>query len=337
VLCSSLLCVFLRVLFLNQEFKNPLDIFDCCQKVKVKITLRLAVYRQSVRLVVKPLEAHDQRFFPTKLLRNNPYVTSSLTRRRVCLLWLSLAFRQVWLTHKKHSELLFQLVSGRIQQKTLFPNNPSIIPCVFVAAGTCSSSCCIVIDVCWFVHFIAKAILVTVRICRNFLLCSLTLYALESPLCHIGVCFLGYVVNVDSFLPCFILPNVYWSSCPSNVCSVPVCACQIFVRLRITQYSKNLFVSNEHYKSRDRVVDIATGYGLGDRGVRVLVRVGSTILSKSSRPALESTQPPIQWVPGDLSQGVKRPEREADNSPPTSAEVKKMCIYTFTPSYAFMA
>jgi hypothetical protein len=35
--------------------------------------------------------------------------------------------------------------------------------------------------------------------------------------------------------------------------------------------------------------------------------------------------------------GVMRPGREADHSPPTSAEVKKMWIYTSTPSYAFMA
>jgi hypothetical protein len=34
--------------------------------------------------------------------------------------------------------------------------------------------------------------------------------------------------------------------------------------------------------------------------------------------------------------GVKRPGREADHSPPTSAEVKKMWIYTPTPPYAFM-
>jgi hypothetical protein len=35
------------------------------------------------------------------------------------------------------------------------------------------------------------------------------------------------------------------------------------------------------------------------------------------------TQPPIQWVPGALSLGVKRPEREADHTPPSSAEVKE--------------
>jgi hypothetical protein len=38
-------------------------------KVKVKVTLRLAVYRQSVRLGARPLETHDQRSFPSELLR----------------------------------------------------------------------------------------------------------------------------------------------------------------------------------------------------------------------------------------------------------------------------
>jgi hypothetical protein len=74
--------------------------------------------------------------------------------------------------------------------------------------------------------------------------------------------------------------------------------------------------------SRDSSVGIANGYGLDNRGVGVPVPVGSRIFS--SRPALGSTQPPIQWVPGDLSPWVKRPEREAKNSLPTSAEVKKM-------------
>jgi hypothetical protein len=50
--------------------------------------------------------------------------------------------------------------------------------------------------------------------------------------------------------------------------------------------------------------------------------------SMSSIPPLGSTQRPIQWVPGDLSPGVKRQGREADNSPPASAEVKKTWIYT---------
>jgi hypothetical protein len=40
------------------------------------------------------------------------------------------------------------------------------------------------------------------------------------------------------------------------------------------------------------------------------------------RPALGSTQRPNQWVPGVLSPVLKRPERKADRSPPSSADVK---------------
>jgi hypothetical protein len=42
-----------------------------------------------------------------------------------------------------------------------------------------------------------------------------------------------------------------------------------------------------------------------------------------SRTALESSQPPIQWVPGALPLGVKWPGHETDHSPPYSAKVKE--------------
>jgi hypothetical protein len=60
--------------------------------------------------------------------------------------------------------------------------------------------------------------------------------------------------------------------------------------------------------------------------------VKNFLFSTSSRLAMRSTKPHIEWVPG-----VKRPGREADYSPPASVEVKKMSIYTSTPTYAFMA
>jgi hypothetical protein len=44
-----------------------------------------------------------------------------------------------------------------------------------------------------------------------------------------------------------------------------------------------------------------------------------------------STQPPTQRVLGDLSLVVKRQGREADNSPPSSAEVKNALSYTSIP------
>jgi hypothetical protein len=92
-------------------------------------------------------------------------------------------------------------------------------------------------------------------------------------------------------------------------------------------------------ESRDSSVGIATGYGLDDQRVGIRVPRGGKNFhfSISSRPALGATQPPIQWVPGALSPGVKRPGRKADHSPPTRAEVKKTWIYTSTPPYAFMA
>jgi hypothetical protein len=63
----------------------------------------------------------------------------------------------------------------------------------------------------------------------------------------------------------------------------------------------------------------------------------SSSLTTACRTALGSTQPPIQWVPGALSLGVKRPGREADHSPPSNTEVKNACSYTSTPQYVFMA
>jgi hypothetical protein len=59
-------------------------------------------------------------------------------------------------------------------------------------------------------------------------------------------------------------------------------------------------------------------------------RVKNFIFYTSSRQALGSTKPPIQWVPGAISPGIKRPGREADHSPPASIEVNKMWIYTST-------
>jgi hypothetical protein len=63
--------------------------------------------------------------------------------------------------------------------------------------------------------------------------------------------------------------------------------------------------------------------------------LGTFFFITASRTALGPTQPHIQWVPGALSLGVKRPGREADHSPPSSAEVKES--YASTPQYAFMA
>jgi hypothetical protein len=59
------------------------------------------------------------------------------------------------------------------------------------------------------------------------------------------------------------------------------------------------------------------GYWLDDRCSRVWFPEGTGNFS------LHHHQPPFQWVPGELSLGVNRPGREADHSPPSSAEVKQ--------------
>jgi hypothetical protein len=87
--------------------------------------------------------------------------------------------------------------------------------------------------------------------------------------------------------------------------------------------------------SRDSSVGIAISYGLDDQEGRELgkkfsllhiVQIGSGVHPTSYELGTEGSFP-----------GVKRQGREADHSPPTSAEVKKMWIYTSTHPCAFMA
>jgi hypothetical protein len=81
--------------------------------------------------------------------------------------------------------------------------------------------------------------------------------------------------------------------------------------------------------SRDSSIDIATGYGLDERRVGVRAPVGSKTFSSPRRPDR------LSGPPGALLPGIKQPGREADHSPPASAEVKKTLAYTATPPYAF--
>jgi hypothetical protein len=83
---------------------------------------------------------------------------------------------------------------------------------------------------------------------------------------------------------------------------------------------------------------MVTGYGPDGRRIGVRVPAGDIFLFPTpSRPILGLIQPPIEWIPGALSPGVKRMGCKSDHSPPTSAEAKNAWIYTSTSPYAFMA
>jgi hypothetical protein len=74
------------------------------------------------------------------------------------------------------------------------------------------------------------------------------------------------------------------------------------------------------------------GYGLYDRGFESRQGLGIFLSTTVSRRTMRPTQPPIQWILGALSLGVKRPGREADHSPPSSVEVKECVnIYLHSP------
>jgi hypothetical protein len=102
---------------------------------------------------------------------------------------------------------------------------------------------------------------------------------------------------------------------------------------------KEIFKILKARGSRDSSVGIATDYGLDDQGggssssgrvkklsLLHIVQTGSGVHRTSYKMGT-----------GGSFTGVKRQGREADKSPPTSAEVKKMWIYTCTPLYVYMA
>jgi hypothetical protein len=69
---------------------------------------------------------------------------------------------------------------------------------------------------------------------------------------------------------------------------------------------------------------------------KCIVSTEILLLFTSSRADLGPIQNPIEWVPGALPPGVKRPEREANHSPPTSAKIKTTWIYKTSPACAFI-
>jgi hypothetical protein len=94
--------------------------------------------------------------------------------------------------------------------------------------------------------------------------------------------------------------------------------------------SQNYINCTRMYRSQDRSVVWlwATSWMIE---FRVTVRARNFFFTTASRLTLGPTQSPIQWVPGALSLGVKRPGREAGHSPPSSAEAMNVWSYISTP------
>jgi hypothetical protein len=89
------------------------------------------------------------------------------------------------------------------------------------------------------------------------------------------------------------------------------------------------------FSSRDSVVGIATAHGLHGRGGRSSSpgRVKNFLHVVQTKSGVHPASYPMRT--GGSFPGIKRPGHETDHSPPASAEIKKMWIYTFTPPYAF--
>jgi hypothetical protein len=86
------------------------------------------------------------------------------------------------------------------------------------------------------------------------------------------------------------------------------------------------------YTPVDSSVGIATRLRAGRSGFLGSIPAGLGILlfTTTSRPALGPTQAPLKRVPAALSLGAKWPRREADRSPPSSAEANNALSYTST-------
>jgi hypothetical protein len=81
----------------------------------------------------------------------------------------------------------------------------------------------------------------------------------------------------------------------------------------------------------DSSVGIATRLRDGQSGFLGLIPGGGWeffLFTTASRTVVGPTQPPIQWVPGVLSLGIKRPGREADHSPLSRTECVELYIHS---------
>jgi hypothetical protein len=104
-------------------------------------------------------------------------------------------------------------------------------------------------------------------------------------------------------------------------------------RNKLGNFMPLLLISEPYYCRRHSDWLLA---GRSTGGSSSLCRVKYFLFSTSSREALELIQPPIWWATGTFSKGLKLPGREADNSPETSADMKKTSVYNSIRLYDVM-
>jgi hypothetical protein len=135
---------------------------------------------------------------------------------------------------------------------------------------------------------------------------------------------LGYIFVKDELVLVYVISNVIERSC------------WLGTRYKVLISGITLILRTAQPPTRNPVLaEIqrwTTGWTIGVLGFDSRWGLGIFLFTTVSRRALGTTQPPIQWVQGVLSLGVKRPGREAGHSPPSSAEVKNTWSYTSTPN-----
>jgi hypothetical protein len=98
--------------------------------VRVRVTLRLAVYSQSFRLGAEPLETHGQNFFfQLNTCCHSPYVISSVTRGWVCRLKLLLALASTFIHRSEFRRTHDHILLSQIRDSpNLVPRSPYLYP-----------------------------------------------------------------------------------------------------------------------------------------------------------------------------------------------------------------
>jgi hypothetical protein len=115
-------------------------------------------------------------------------------------------------------------------------------------------------------------------------------------------------------------------------CLNAICRCNISSTLHGPTIKISDFSLKKILMSQEIAVGIAIGYGLNDRGAGVRVPVEARILLSHVVQTGSGAHP----TSCPMGVGSKAVKLTTLTTPPTSAGVKKMWIYTSTPPYVFI-